>query len=219
MCFSANADLAAGVVVAAVGADALRHARRPAEQALALLPVLLGAHLLVEAVVWWGLTGQVDPATGRAATWLYLAFALCVLPLLVPLTIRALEPDPARRRLIGWLALPGGVLVAAYFGALVHGPVVAHIVGHHIAYDVPLDDGVLDAFVYAVVTCGALLLSSHRRIVAFGVANAVAVAGLTWLQADALTSLWCAWAAITSMAIVGYLRHEHAAQGVRRTAA
>ena len=64
MCFSAEADLVAGAVVTAIGVDAMRQVRRPEERALGALPVLLGAHLLVEAVVWEGLTGGVDPRIG-----------------------------------------------------------------------------------------------------------------------------------------------------------
>jgi hypothetical protein len=209
MCFSADADLVAGVVVTAVGVDALRQARQPAERALATLPVLLGAHLLVEAVVWWGLTDQVAWSTGRTAMWLYLAFALCVLPVLVPFTVRALEPDAGRRRLMAGLAVAGAAIAAVYLLGLVRLPVDVRIEGHHLAYELHMAHGGLLAAVYAVVACGPPLLSSHRRVAEFGVANIVAVALLTWLQASALTSLWCAWAAVTSLAIAVYLRHDH----------
>ena len=67
MCFSAEADVVAGLVVTSIGVDALRQVRRPAERLLRALPVLLGAHLLVEAVVWQGLTGDIDPSVGRQA--------------------------------------------------------------------------------------------------------------------------------------------------------
>jgi hypothetical protein len=210
MCFSAEADIVAGMVVTVIGVDAVRQAKQPAERALAVLPMLLGAHLLVEAVVWWGLTDQVAWSTGRLAMWAYLAFALCVLPLLVPLTVRAMEPDPHRRRLMAGLAVVGAAIVVVYLVGLVTEPVQVRIVGHHLEYDLGLRHGVLLAAVYAAVACGAPLLSSHRRIAEFGVANLVAVAALTWLQSNALTSLWCAWAAVASLAITAYLRHEHA---------
>ena len=45
------------------------------------------------------------------------------------------------------------------------------------------------------------MLSSERRIAAFGLANLAAVVVLVWIESSALTSLWCAWAAITSLAI------------------
>ena len=58
MCFSPEADLTTGVIVGAVGIDALRHASRPQQMVLASLPLLLAVHEMDEALVWWGLRGQ-----------------------------------------------------------------------------------------------------------------------------------------------------------------
>src|SRR5258708_40178071 len=75
MCFSVDADLVAGFAVGAIGIDALRHTRRPAEKALAALPVVLAGHQLTEAFVWWGLQDRVPDSVWRPALWLYLAVA------------------------------------------------------------------------------------------------------------------------------------------------
>ncbi|MDQ3896332.1 MAG: hypothetical protein M3326_03605 [Actinomycetota bacterium] len=215
MCFSAEADVVAGLVVTTVGVDALRQVHRPAERALGTLPVLLGAHLLLEAVVWWGETGQVAASTSRRAMFLYLAFALCVLPVLVPFAVRAVEPDGGRRRTMAWLGGLGILLAMVYLAGLVEGPVRVRIDGRHLAYDLGLDYGGLLAGVYAVVACAPPMLSSHRRIAFFGMANLVAVVVLAWVESSALTSLWCAWAAATSIAITAHLRRAHRAPQVR----
>ncbi len=215
MCFSAEADVAAGLVVTGVGVDALRQVYRPAERALGALPVLLGAHLLVEAVVWWGETGHVAASTGRVAMWVYLAFALCVLPVLVPFAVRAVEPDARHRRTMARLAVGGILLAAAYLAALVDGPVDVRVEDHHLAYDLGTEHGGLLAAVYVVVACAPPMLSSHRRIALFGVANLVAVVALAWIESSALTSLWCAWAAVASLAIAAHLRREHRPPEVR----
>lgn len=215
MCFSAEADVLAGVVVTAVGVDALRQADEPGERALGALPVLLGAHLLVEAAVWWGLTGEVAAGTGRLAMWIYLAFALCVLPVLVPLAVRAVEPDEGRRQAMARLGAAGAVLAAVYLVALVDGPVDVRIRERHLAYQLHMEYGGPLAAVYAVVACAPPLLSSHRRVAWFGVANIGAVLVLAWFQSSALTSLWCAWAAVTSVAIAAHLRRERRSPEVR----
>lgn len=209
MCFSAEADVVAGLVVTAIGVDALRQARRPAERALGALPVLLGAHLLVEAVVWQGLTGDVDQSVGRQAMWVYLAFALVVLPVLVPFAVRAVEPDPGRRRTMGRLGAVGAVLASVYVIVLVQGPVDVSIEGSHLAYRLGTDHGGLLAGIYAIVACASPMLSSERRIAAFGLANLAAVVALVWIENSALISLWCGWAAVTSIAIAAHLRRAH----------
>ena len=90
MCFSPDADLAAGVVVTVIGVDAIRRARTPKELPLAALPLLFGIHQLVEAFVWWGLAGTVPSRVGDAATWLYLAVAFA-LPFWVPTNMKSLS--------------------------------------------------------------------------------------------------------------------------------
>lgn len=97
MCFSAEADVVAAVVVGGIGVDALRHVRHRREVLLGALPMVFAVHQLIEAFVWWGLDGRVDWEIGRAALWWYLAIAF-VLPVLVPLAVRAVEPSTCARR-------------------------------------------------------------------------------------------------------------------------
>ena len=98
MCFSSQADLIGGVVVSAIGVDALRHVGNRRELPIASLPLLLGGHLLVETFVWWGLEGRVPAELGTAAMWIYLLIAFVVLPPYVPLAIMAIEPRPEAAR-------------------------------------------------------------------------------------------------------------------------
>ena len=98
MCFSPEGDLVGGVVVVAIGVDALRHLRRRNDHvALAALPLLLGFHQIDEAFVWWGLQGLVPHGVGRVAMWIYLLIAFVVLPIFVPIVIMLLEPTARRR--------------------------------------------------------------------------------------------------------------------------
>ena len=88
------------------------------------------------------------------------------------------------------------------------GPIDAAVVGHHIAYSVDIPGGAAIGVLYVVATCGALLMSSDRWIRYFGVSNVAAVVVLVWLTVGGLTSLWCVWAAVTSVAIDLFLRDE-----------
>ena len=208
MCFSAEADVVAGLVVGAVGIDALRHVRRRAELPLAAIPVVLAAHQLIEAVVWWGLEGQLPSAVWRTSLWVYLAIAFGVLPVLVPVAVGALEPLTNRRRVAVFTAIGVTVAIVLMY-AVVRGPITATIEGHHIAYRVDLWHGGLIVLLYVVATCGSMLVSTHQHVRWFGVANLVAVGLLAALNQGGLISLWCAWAAVTSVAIAVHLRRAH----------
>ncbi len=210
MCFSADVDVAAGLVVGAVGIDAMRHADRPAEKVLAAIPLLFAAHQLVEALVWWGLEGDVSESVWRPALYMYLVIAFGVLPVLVPLAVGALEPVANRWRM-NVLAAVGAVVAVVLMYAVIRGPVEASIEGHYISYSVDLWSGGLIVALYVAATCGSMLLSKHRHVQVFGAINLVAVVLLVWLSRNGVISLWCLWAAVTSVAIAVHLRHVNRA--------
>lgn len=128
-----------------------------------------------------------------------------VIPVLVPAAVLAVETDAARRRWLGALTAAGGAVAATYLLAMVWGLVGVAIEGHSLNYDTGVSSGGQLAAVYVMACCGSLMVSSRRSIVVFGLANAVAVAFLMWMSTEELTSLWCFWAAVASVAIVVHL--------------
>lgn len=206
MCFSAEMDLAAGAVIAFVGVDTLRHVHRARDVPLASLPLAFGAHQLSEAFVWWGVQGDAAASTGRAALWVYLLFAFVVLPVVVPLAVRLVEPDEGRRRLMGRFAALGALVSVLYGASMLSEPVSAAVHGRALSYRTGVPYGGTVAALYMVATVGALLASSHRRIAVFGLANLVAVPVLVFAATHALTSLWCFWAAVASVVIAAHQR-------------
>jgi hypothetical protein len=212
MCFSPEADLVGGIVIGAIGIDTLRHSRHRRELALAAVPVLLACHQIIEAFVWWGRQGRVPEDLGRTAMWVYLFFAFCVLPLLVPGGIMAIEPTARRRWLMApFLAVGGGVAVVLFL-ALLRGPTTTVLAAYHVQYSIDLGYGLAIVSLYVAATCGSMLLSGYRHVVEFGAINLVAAIVFAWLVPRGFASLWCAWAAVTSGAIALHLRyaqHEH----------
>ena len=208
MCFSAGADVVGGIVIGAIGVDVLRHVDGRRRYALlAALPLLLAAHQLDEAFVWWGLQGHVPSAIGRVATWIYLAFAFVVLPVLVPVAILVLEPAGRRWLLMVPFVVLGAVVAGVLLAAMVRGPVIATLGPHYVGYSTDLHAGRLVVMLYVTATCGALILSGVRDIARFGVINLIAVVLLARLTIDGFASLWCAWAAISSAAFAIHLRY------------
>ncbi|MDQ4067874.1 MAG: hypothetical protein M3203_00070 [Actinomycetota bacterium] len=98
---------------------------------------------------------------------------------------------------------------------MLDGPVAVRVEGRYLAYDLGMHYGGPLAGIYVIVACAPPMMSSHGRIALFGVANLAAVVALTWIQSSALTSLWCAWAAVASVAIAAHLRREHRPPEIR----
>ncbi|MEZ5228645.1 MAG: DUF6629 family protein [Acidimicrobiales bacterium] len=97
MCFSAEADLAIGVVVTAIGIDAVHHNDRRHLTPLATLPVVFGLHQLTEVFVWLGLDGRLPADVATTATSIYLTVALVFLPVFIPVAT-SLAGQPAAGR-------------------------------------------------------------------------------------------------------------------------
>jgi hypothetical protein len=206
MCFSAEVDLGVGLVVTAVGVDAVRHARTRAELPLAALPLVLGAHLLVEVGVWRGLEGDASATVLDMCTWAYALIAYVVVPVLAAVAVWAWEPPEGRRRMVPFVVLAVGA-AATLLVWQVADPVEPVIDGHHIEYVIRagVASGVVAA-AYIVGACGPALVSSDRALRLFGVLNVGVVALLAVVEREGLVSLWCAWAAVTSVVIAVRLR-------------
>jgi hypothetical protein len=210
MCFSAQADAVAGVTVVAIGIDACRHVRHPNERLLAALPLLLGAHQLVEDFVWWDLQGHVSHEIGRVALWIYLLVAFVVLPVYVPLAVVMIEPTRQRKWQMAPFVALGGLVSLVLLATMVRGPIGAELRPWHLSYSIGLNHAVLIVTLYVAAICGPLLFSGYRHVAIFGVGNLVVVIVLAGLTADGFASLWCVYAAISAGAIALHLRFAKA---------
>ncbi|WP_326756454.1 hypothetical protein OIE73_37070 [Streptomyces hirsutus] len=206
MCWSAEADLVAGAGISAVGtacaARALRTGRT-GDLPLAALPLLLGVHQMIEAAVWAS-----DGGTGPAVL-LWAVVALPLLALWVPVGVLCAAPKDARRDALRRLMLPlvAGAVTAAVLGrVLTTRPVRAEIRGRTIGYVVDLSYAPLLVAGYLVATAGPLLLSGDRGLRALGVlAGAGALVCWTLWRLE-FVSTWCAFAAVCSLVLFGWVR-------------
>ena len=204
MCWSATADMVAGVGIAAVGlagVTAVARAGRSRDLPLAALPLLLGAHQIVESLVW-----RADGGTGPASV----AWAVIALPLLalwVPAAVLCAAPRSARPRLL--LPLGAGIATSAALAySLSDHRVTAHIRGHTVGYAVDLSHSGLLVTGYLVATVGSLLLSGDRRLVLFGILAGVGAPVCWALWRLEFVSTWCALAALCSLVLLGWARRR-----------
>jgi hypothetical protein len=208
MCVSAEVDLAAAVVIGGVAVDAIRHIERRDQIMIGTLPAIFAVHQAIEVVVWWWAEGAVGASVGRPATWLYLLVALVLLPTWVPLAVRNIEPDERRRNTMQAMVVVGVVTSAVLLWQLVDGDVDVRDQHWHLQYVFGLDWSSVVTAGYLVATCAPLLVASRPSLRWYGIVNVIAVAVIAALSVGAVVSIWCVWAAVTSVAIAIYLRRE-----------
>jgi hypothetical protein len=207
VCFSPQADIAGGLVICAIGVDAVRHVRQRREfLVLAWIPLLLGAHQFIEALVWFWLQGHVPGWIGHAALWAYLLIAFVVLPVFIPAAVIVLEPTRRRKLMMVPFALIGASIAVLLLAAMIRGPVGVRLAPYHLSYSMRLSDGLFIIACYVVAVCGSLLVSGYRNVVIFGIVNLAAVIIIARLTITGFASVWCGWAALTSAAVALHCR-------------
>ncbi|MBO4254460.1 DUF6629 family protein [Streptomyces griseorubiginosus] len=198
MCWSATADLVAGAGIAGVGAVCVARVRRLRELPLAALPLLLGGHQLVEAWVWHA-GGGTGPAT---VAWAVIAFPL--LAVWVPFAVLCAGPRQARARLA--VPVASGVATAAALSyAIATRPVRAEIRGHTVGYVLGLTHGGVLVAGYLLATVGALLLATDRWVRGLGLLAGVGALVCWALWRLEFVSTWCAFAALCSVVVYGWV--------------
>lgn len=216
MCFSFEADLVAGAVLLPLGVATIRSTRSPREWPLASLPLIFASHQLIESIVWLGDDGRVSSGVFQAAIVVYLAIAQVLLPALVPVATWLVEPD-RRRREVMLVPIAVGLATAGWFAwSIATHDVGAHAARHTMTYDTDIRIGPWITTGYIVATCGAILLSTRRYLLAFGVANVIGLSLAALVRYEAVTSVWCVYAAFASVLLLVHFRAEHATAAMRQ---
>lgn len=205
MCLAPQVDVVAGAAMAVVAVDAARHCHDVRTAPLAALPAIFAFHTITSAFVWWGLQGVVSPSVGSAATLIFLTIAFALWPVYIPVAILLIEPPGWRRGALVGLIGVGLYASLAFLIPLLAGNGTATACPYYIDFNVAGVD-MTASMLYLVATCGALLLARDRNIVTWGWLNAAAVGVLILMVGRGLPSLWCFWAACTSVFVAWYLR-------------
>jgi hypothetical protein len=205
MCLSPQVDTVAALAMTCVAVDALRHCDHRRLLGLALLPSIFAVHTFTSAVVWLGLLGDVSEQVLNAATVFYLLVAFVILPVYAPLSILIIEPRGWRRPALVLLCGAGAYAAADFLVGLLAGRGSAVACTSYIDFSI-VSTSDYSAVAYVLATCGALLLSGQRILFIWGLSNIVVVAVLVRFVGQGLPSLWCLWAACSSVAVAWYLR-------------
>jgi hypothetical protein len=204
VCFSAAANFVGSGVLGAVGVMTLTKVKHKRELLFASLPTLFAIHQFIEGFVWLGLDGVLSPAVTHNMGAVFVLYAQGLLPFLLPLSVLLFEPDvKSRRRMVPFLALGTGTALYMLW-ALATYPLQIFVRGNSIVYINSGTNNTALAVLYVIATCGSLFFSKVKDMVIFGAVNLVILLTVMAVKRHAFTSLWCAYAAISSVIILAY---------------
>jgi len=206
VCISAEVNFTAAAVLGAAGIATLRYTTHPREVLLASMPLLFGLHQFIEAFVWLGLDGKIGTLATDNSAFLFMLYAQAILPFLMPLSVLLIERPGWRRHVIAAI-----VAIALLLGIYMTYGVMAFetqvcVEQNSIAYRNSQTESLLTGILYIFVTCGALVLSSHKMVRWFGVLNLIGLTIVAIVKEYAFSSVWCLYAAIISVMLYWQFR-------------
>jgi hypothetical protein len=210
MCFSATVNFVGSAVLGAVGTVTLTRVKHRRELLFASLPLLFAIHQFIEGFVWLGLDGILSPAVARNMGAAFMLYAQGLLPFLLPLSVWLFEHDKeSRQRMLPFLVL-GGATTLYILWALTAFPLQLYVKQNSIVYINQATNNTAVGVLYVIATCGSLFFSKIRPMIIFGAANLAILLAVMAVKRYAFTSLWCAYAAVASVIILGYFWSSHA---------
>ena len=204
MCFSATANFVGSGVLGAAGVATLTRVKHRRELLFAALPMLFAVHQFIEGFVWLGLDGILSPVVAHDMGAAFMLYAQGLLPFLLPLSIFLFEPDAKSRRRMRPFVVLGGATTLYILWALTAYPLQLFVRANSIVYINQATNNTAVAVFYVIATCGSLFFSKIRMMVVFGAANLAILLVVMEVKRYAFTSLWCAYAAVASVIILGY---------------
>jgi len=204
MCFSATANFVGSGILGTVGVITLTKVKHRRELLFAALPTLFAIHQFIEGFVWLGLDGMLSPVVAHDMGAAFMLYAQGLLPFLLPLSVLLFEPDSkSSHRMVPFVAL-GSATTLYILWALTAYPLQLYVKGNSIVYINQATNNMAVAVLYVIATCGSLFFSKIRMMILFGAANLAILLVVMEVKRYAFTSLWCAYAAIASIIILGY---------------
>ncbi len=209
MCFSANASFGAGAVLVAMGTVTVTNAKKPAQWLFAAIPFIFGIQQISEGFTWLALQ-HVEYAKWQAVSIaIFLFFAHILWPIWIPISLYLLEEKPFRKKILLIILCLASMLSASEIYCLFAYPEYAAINEQHINYEVhfpPIYTLVTEVF-YLIVTLVPCFLSGVKKMWWFGYSLTLTLIMSAVFYKIYLISVWCFFAAITSIVIYFILRH------------
>jgi hypothetical protein len=193
-----------------IGAAAIVKARTIPQGLFAGIPLIFSVQQLAEGMLWLSFKNTSLEAVQPFFTYTFLVFAMMLWPVWIPLTIRLMEKD-ARRKKIMNILLAIGVLVSIGVGCVLLLYKV-HVISshHHIHYRVDFPTGTRSLIVpfsllYFIAAIVTPFISGIKRMKWLAVGFLASYLFAIIFYSGFVVSVWCYFAAILSIVVLWIL--------------
>jgi hypothetical protein len=206
MCFSAGASFGAAAVLSIVGAVTVIKARTIPQGMFAAIPFIFSIQQVAEGMLWLSFNNEDMP--GRSLfTYVFLVFAIMFWPVWIPFSMRLLENDVTRKKILTMILIAGTIVSAGFACIILLYPLEAVATHHHIQYKLHLPPAInnlmwLFNILYFTTTIISTFISSTKRMKLLGIVFIAAYLFAIYFYNEAVLSVWCYFAALLSIVIL-----------------
>ncbi len=204
MCFSPEASFSAAAVVTTIGFFSRSKAESTELKNLALIPICFGLQQFSEGWVWLANQYEQFAYIKNLSSYSFLFFAWILWPSFVPYAFMGIERNPFRKRILRIFFYLGLIVSILLAYVIFFKSVESSILDCSIVYNFHINESIHKSFgiVYLAVTVLPTLISTSSKAWILGVLNLVAYFVTKIYISDRILSIWCFFAAISSMVIL-----------------
>ncbi|NOT50841.1 MAG: hypothetical protein HOP10_06155 [Chitinophagaceae bacterium] len=220
MCFSATASFGASAVLGIVGVVAIAKAKTKPQKIFATIPLIFAVQQFTEGLLWLSLKNAGLHSWQSSLTYIYLVFAMAAWPFWIPLTVRLLEKDAKRKKIMNVLAAIGSTVAIVVGFVLFLYPVEVMTplcltcpasstpdIRNHLHYEFafpPVAKSLITAFtvLYIMATIVTPFISSIKKMKWLGIVFLVSYLFAVIFYNSFVVSVWCFFAAMLSFVVL-----------------
>lgn len=204
MCFSTAASFGSCAILSTIGAVTVAKAKTGPQKFLAAMPLLFAVQQFAEGFVWLSVLHPEYAHFKSLAMYSFLVFAQLVWPIFVPLAVWMLEPDPARKKKLGWFVISGIAATVFFIYCLCFCTADVVVTEYHIQYvlDFPLVHRWFYGIIYFIPAMVPTVFSSIKRMQWLGALLLISYLISRFCYKDYIVSVWCFFGALSSIVVL-----------------
>jgi hypothetical protein len=221
MCFSATASFGASAILGTLGVVAIAKSKTNSQRVFASIPLVFAAQQFSEGLLWLSIKNTNLEGWQSILTYIFLVFAMAVWPFLIPFSIRLMEKDAKRKKIMNVLVAIGAVVAIGVGAILFQYPVEvmtpycpscplsspSSSVTNHLHYEFTIPPMIKNLIVifsilYIMATIITPFFSSIKKMKWLGIVFLASYLFAIAFYHGFVISVWCFFAAILSFVVL-----------------
>jgi hypothetical protein len=224
MCFSATASFGASAVLGTIGIITIVKATTNPQRVFAAIPLIFALQQFTEGMLWLSLKNAGLAGWQSTLTYIFLVFAMAVWPFWIPFSVRLMEKDLKKKKLMTGFVAIGAVVALGVVCILFIYPVkavtpfcfncpgtTAESLRNHLHYEFTIPQLIKNLIIafsvlYIAATIITPFLSGIKKMKWLGIVFLVSYLFAVNFYNGFVISVWCFFAALLSFVVFWIIR-------------